>query len=410
MSVYTAGAVFICIAAMASYLNYRFLKLPATIGLMVISLSVSLLMILLHVVGLDVESYADSFLAGVNFSETLMQGMLSFLLFAGALKINLNDLEKQKFIITLLATAGVVVSTFVVGSAMWLVFTVLTIDLPYLYCLLFGALISPTDPVAVLALLKTANAPKSIATKIAGESLFNDGIGVVVFITLLSLAAGGGHETGFGEVVALLVREALGGALFGLTVGYVTYLLLKDVDDYIVEVLITLALVSGGYALAMALHLSGPIAIVVAGLLIGNHGRRFAMSEHTRHHLDTFWELIDEILNAVLFVWIGLEVLILAFTIDALVAGLIAIPVVLAARLLNVWAAVSSLKLLRDFSKNAVAILTWGGLRGGISIALALTVPVGSTRDVILSITYVVVVFSILVQGLTIEKLIRRSA
>ncbi|MCB2231529.1 sodium:proton antiporter [bacterium] len=410
MSVYTAGAVFICIAAMASYLNYRFLKLPATIGLMVISLSVSLVMILLHVVGVDVESYADSFLSGVNFSETLMQGMLSFLLFAGALKINVNDLEKEKFIITLLATAGVVVSTFVVGTAMWLVFKLLTVNLPYLYCLLFGALISPTDPVAVLALLKTANAPKSIATKIAGESLFNDGIGVVVFITLLSLAAGGGHETGFGEVATLLVREALGGALFGLAVGYVAYLLLKDVDDYIVEVLITLALVVGGYALAMALHLSGPIAIVVAGLLIGNHGRRFAMSEHTRHHLDTFWELIDEILNAVLFVWIGLEVLILAFTVDALIAGLIAIPVVLAARLLNVWAAVSSLKLLRDFSKNAIAILTWGGLRGGISIALALTIPVGQMRDVILSITYVVVVFSILVQGLTIEKLIRRSA
>lgn len=410
MSVYTAGAVFICIAAMASYLNYRFLKLPATIGLMVISLSVSLVMILLHVVGVDIESYADSFLSGVNFSETLMQGMLSFLLFAGALKINVNDLEKEKFIITLLATAGVVVSTFVVGTAMWLVFKLLTVNLPYLYCLLFGALISPTDPVAVLALLKTANAPKSIATKIAGESLFNDGIGVVVFITLLSLAAGGGHETGFGEVATLLVREALGGALFGLAVGYVAYLLLKDVDDYIVEVLITLALVVGGYALAMALHLSGPIAIVVAGLLIGNHGRRFAMSEHTRHHLDTFWELIDEILNAVLFVWIGLEVLILAFTVDALVAGLIAIPVVLAARLLNVWAAVSSLKLLRDFSKNAIAILTWGGLRGGISIALALTIPVGQMRDIILSITYVVVVFSILVQGLTIEKLIRRSA
>ncbi|MBD3404012.1 sodium:proton antiporter [candidate division GN15 bacterium] len=408
MSIFTAIAVFICIAALASYLNYRFLKLPATIGLMVISLSVSLLMILLHWVGVDIESYADEFLASVDFGEALMQGMLSFLLFAGALKINLNDLEQQKFIIGVLATAGVVVSTFVIGSIMFYALALVGLHLPYIYCLLFGALISPTDPVAVLALLKTANAPRSIATKIAGESLFNDGVGVVVFITLLGIAVGG-HSTGVDDVLLLLAQEALGGVVFGLAAGYIAYLLLKDVDDYIVEVLITLALVVGGYGLAMSLHLSGPIAIVVAGLLIGNHGRRLAMSEHTRHHLDTFWELIDEILNAVLFVWIGFEVLILAFTVNAFFAGLIAIPVVLGARLFNVWAAVKSLTFMRQFSNNAVAILTWGGLRGGISIALALSIPTGGERDVILSVTYVVVVFSILVQGLTIRKLIRRS-
>jgi CPA1 family monovalent cation:H+ antiporter len=296
-----------------------------------------------------------------------------------------------------------------VGTATYFVLGWLDFKIPYIYCLVFGALISPTDPVAVLAILKSAGASKSLSTKIAGESLFNDGVGVVVFMVLVGLAVGGG-DISFGNVALLFVEEAIGGVVFGLGLGYIGYLLLKDIDNYSVEVLITLAMVAGGYALAMAIHTSGPIAVVVAGLLIGNHGRRLAMSDTTRKHLDVFWELIDETLNAVLFVWIGLEILVLHFELSYLWAGLIAIPVALLSRFIAVKTAVSILKTRRSFSRNAEYILTWGGLRGGISIALALSLTAGPTRDLIVSMTYVIVIFSILVQGLSIRKLVQMSA
>ncbi len=333
--------------------------------------------------------------------------MLSFLLFAGALHINLNDLAERKWSIGSLASVGVLLSTFLVGSAAWWLLGALGIGMPYLYCLLFGALISPTDPIAVLGLLKTAGAPKSLETKIAGESLFNDGVGIVVFLALLEVASGH-HAVNAGEVTLLFVQEVVGGALFGLGLGYVAYRMLKSVDNYQVEVLITLALVFGGYALANSLHLSGPIAIVLAGLLIGNHGRAFGMSETTRHHLDVFWELIDEILNAVLFVLIGLEVMVLTFTRAHLVAGLLLIPIVLGARFVGVGIPITVLRLFRSFTPGAVRILTWGGLRGGISVALALSLPAGPERETILTVTYILVVFSIVVQGLTLQRLMRR--
>ncbi len=398
-------AIFISIAAVASYINYRYIKLPSSIGLMIVGLAMSLLLIGLSTLGIDIEGPTQEFLNKIDFGETLMKGMLSFLLFAGALKININDLAEQKFIIGILATAGVVTSAFIVGTVLYFLLPLFDLNISYIYCLIFGSLISPTDPVAVLGILKTVKVPKSLETKIAGESLFNDGIGVVVFIVLVGIAVGEGTAT-FGSIAGLFLIEAVGGVVFGLIIGYVTFRMLKNVDDHTVEILLTLALVSGGYALAIYLHTSGPIAIVVAGLLIGNYGRRLAMSEITRDHLDKFWELIDEILNAVLFVWIGLEILILTFDPNYLIIGLIAIPLTLLARLISVALAVNLLKFRRQFSDNAIKILTWGGIRGGICIALALSLPPSPARDLIVSITYVVVIFSILVQGLTIKKVI----
>jgi len=408
MSIFSIVAIFITLAALASFVNYKYIRLPSTIGLMIIGLGMSLLVLLIDALGVDLKTPASRFLGGINFSETLMQGMLSFLLFAGALKINLEDLAKQKWVVSALATGGVIISTFIIGSAMYYIFNMVGLSMSYLYCLIFGALISPTDPVAVLSVLKSVKAPKTLETKIAGESLFNDGVGVVVFIVLVSLAAGG-HDVTFGTVLLLFAEEALGGIIFGLVIGYIAYRLLKQVDDHSVEILLTLALVCGGYALATVVHTSGPIAIVVAGLLIGNYGRAFAMSDKTRDHLDKFWELVDEILNAVLFVWIGFEMLVLAFSLDYLIAGLLAIPVALLARLASVSLIVNIMKTRRQFSDRVITILTWGGLRGGISIALALSLGLGPQRDLIVSITYIIVIFSILVQGLTIKPVMQRG-
>jgi Na+:H+ antiporter len=370
---------------------------------MTIGLLMSLGVIGLQYLGVDSRAFAEGFLGKIDFGETLMKGMLSILLFAGALKININDLAQQKFVVATLATVGVILTTFLVGSILYMAFYFVNLSLPYIYCLVFGALIAPTDPVAVLSLLKTVKTSKSLETKIAGESLFNDGVGVVVFTVVAGLAVSSGSPS-MVHIVTLFFEEAVGGVVFGLALGLVGYFMLKDVDDHLVEILITLALVCGGYALAMKLHTSGPIAIVVTGLLIGNYGRRFAMSDNTRKHLDQFWELIDELLNTVLFLWIGLEILILSFSTQVFLIGLLAIPVTLGARLFSVWLVVNSLKFRRQFSDRVIRILTWGGLRGGISIALALSLPPSDARDIIVAITYVVVVFSILVQGLTIKK------
>ena len=406
MTVYQIIAVMLTMAALFSFLNYKTLKLPTTIGLMFFSLLMSLAIIGLHALGLDLESQADAILNSIDFNQTLMQGMLSFLLFAGALHVDLERLSNQKWVITSLATVGLLISTFLVGITSWLILGVLGFHIDLIWCLLFGSLISPTDPIAVLAILKTAGAPESLETKIAGESLFNDGVAVVVFIVLLSIAAGGGEAT-VAHIAALFVEEAVGGAVFGLAIGYLAFLMLRSVDNYTVEILITLALVTGGYAVAGAIHVSGPIAMVVCGLLIGNHGRALAMSDKTREHLDTFWELVDEILNAVLFVLIGFEVLVLSFSSDIIIAGVIMIFVILLARFISVGIPVTLLRASHQFTNGVISILTWGGLRGGISVALALSLPPGEARNIILPITYVVVVFSILVQGLTVGRLIK---
>ncbi len=409
MAIFDVTAVLVTIAAVFSFINYRFIKLPAAIGLMLIALLISLGLIGLAALGFPgLEQAVERLVLRIDFNETLMHGMLSFLLFAGALHVNINDLAKQKWVIATLATVGTVSSTFVVGLLFWILTSTLGMDIPLVYCLLFGALISPTDPIAVLGILKSAGAPKSLETKITGESLFNDGVGVVVFIVVLKLATGGGELSG-SEIALLFVEEALGGVVFGLILGGLAYWMLIRVDNYSVEVLITLALVMGGYSLALAIHTSGPIAMVVAGLLIGNHGRRLAMSERTREHLDTFWELVDEILNTVLFVLIGFEVLILAFSVKTAIAAALTIPMVLFARFICVGTPIRLMRLRREFTPGVIKILTWGGLRGGISVALALSIPPGPERDVILPVTYSVVVFSILVQGLTIGGVIRKS-
>ncbi len=407
MSLVETITVLVCLAALFSYVNERFLKLPATIGLMALGLSFSLVMVALGTIGIPVHRQAVAFMQRIDFNETLMHGLLSFLLFAGALHFNVRNLFGQKWFIGTLASVGVALSTCLVGVLTYYAFGLIDVEIPFLYCLLFGALISPTDPIAVLGILKKAGAPKSLETKIVGESLFNDGVGVVVFLVLLGVATRG--MTDPADVGLLFLEEVGGGALLGAALGFLTATMMRTIDDYRVEILLTLALVMGGYALADALHMSGPIAVVVAGLVIGSHARHSAMSETTRQYLDTFWELVDELLNAVLFVLIGLEILALTFEGRYLAAGLIGIPIVLAARFISVAVPLHLFRLWRTFSPYAAIILTWGGLRGGISVAMALSLPPGQVRDAIVGATYVIVVFSILVQGLTIERLIRAT-
>lgn len=408
MHFFEIAALLMVLTALFSYINYRFLHMPTTIGVMFIALLLSMGVVILGGLGVDIgQGQIARIMESIDFNQTLLHGMLSFLLFAGAMHIKLDDLTSQKWVIIILATVGVVASTFIVGGLTWYVLTFLEIPASFIYCLLFGALISPTDPVAVIGILKTAGVPKSLETTIAGESLFNDGIGVVVFMIILELATGGGEVT-FGRVGLLFVEEAIGGVVFGLALGWIAYKMLKRVNNYQVEVIITLALVMGGYALADRIHTSGPIAIVVAGLLIGNHGRAFAMSDITRDRLDDFWELVDEILNTLLFMLIGLEVLIMPFTRSLLFAGLLAIFITLFARWASVGGAVFIMRIFRSFSSGAIRILTWGGLRGGISVALALSIPIVPERATIITITYIVVVFSIVVQGMTLGKLVDR--
>jgi len=408
MDILNTIAILLTLSAVFSYLNYRFIKLPTAIGIMLISLVLSLLLIISGKLGFfDVSHQASTLIASIDFHETLIDGMLSFLLFAGALHINLNELSKQKWVILILATVGVVSSTFMIGGVSWIILNALELNISFIYCLLFGALISPTDPIAVIGILKTVGVPKSLEIKISGESLFNDGVAVVVFLVLLGIATGQG-EASVSSISLLFIQEAIGGAVYGLIIGGLCFYMLRSVNNYQVEILLTLALVMGGYALASAIHVSGPIAMVVAGLLIGNHGRVLAMSDSTREHLDSFWELIDEILNAVLFLLIGLEVLILVYHIEYFLAALAIIPVVLLSRFISVGVPIQVMKKVREFSPGVVRLMTWGGLRGGISVALALSLPRGMEREVILAVTYAMVIFSILVQGLTLGSLAKQ--
>lgn len=411
MSFLTITSILITVSALFAYANYRTFKLPNTIGIMVISLLFSLALVLLGNFGYsEGERIASDIIAQIEFDNTLLNGMLGFLLFAGAMHINLDRLLERKWTIGLLASAGVITSMFLVAGGAYYIFQLFGFYVPFIYCLLFGSLISPTDPIAVMGILKTAGASKSLEIKIAGESLFNDGVAIVVFLAIFGMAVNG-EAFDAQHIGILFVQEAFGGALFGFACGWVVLKMLKRVDNYQVEILLTLALVSGGATAAAGLHLSAPIAVVVAGLMIGNRGRRDAMSNKTVQHLDTFWELIDEILNAVLFLIIGLEVMVLSLDLQTWVAGLVMAIMVLCARLISVGIPVNVLrKLNREFHPHAVKILTWGGLRGGISVALALSIPASPERDLIVAVTYVIVVLSILVQGLTIGKLVKATA
>jgi CPA1 family monovalent cation:H+ antiporter len=411
MTLLSITSILITVSALFAYVNYRTLKLPTTIGIMVCSLVFSLVLVILGNLGYgDGERIASEIIGQIEFDTTLLNGMLGFLLFAGAMHIDLDHLLERKWTIGLLASFGVITSMFLVAGASYYLFQLFGFEVPFIFCLLFGSLISPTDPIAVMGILKTAGASKSLEIKIAGESLFNDGVAIVVFLAIFGMAVNG-EAFDAQHIAVLFVQEAFGGALFGFACGWVVLQMLKRVDNYQVEILLTLALVSGGATAAAGLHLSAPIAVVVAGLMIGNHGRRDAMSNTTVQHLDTFWELIDEILNAILFLIIGLEVMVLSLDLQMWLAGLAMAVMVLCCRLISVGIPVNILrKMNREFHPHAVKILTWGGLRGGISVALALSIPASPERDLIVAVTYVIVVLSILVQGLTIGKLVKATA
>ncbi len=408
MQILDVIAILITLASLFAYINHRWIKLPITIGIMLISLILSLLLIGVGQFFPSIASEAENFVAGIDFNKALMNFMLSYLLFAGALHVNLNDLKKEWRIVTIMATLGVIVTTFAIGTISFFLFGLLGVEIPYTWCLVFGALIAPTDPVAVLGILKTAGAPKSLETKITGESLFNDGVGVVVYLVLVGIATTGIGNITVGSVVHEFLVEVGGGIVLGLVLGYICYKLLESIDNYHVEILLTLALVTGGYSLAMSQHFSGPLAMVVAGLMIGNHARENAMSARSRTQIDTFWELIDEILNALLFLLIGLEIFILDFSVPVLIAGLILIPISILVRFLSTALPVTILRKYRTFTPGVIKILTWGGIRGGISVALALAIPksAGEAREYILLATYIIVIFSISVQGLTLKTLI----
>lgn len=399
-------AILLVISAVFAYVNHRVLKLPTTIGLMTISLIFSLLLIATHSLGLPFEQQVERLLTELDFEEALMNGMLAFLLFAGAQHVRLSELKENWKSVGLLATFGVVLSTFLVATASFYLLHALGVEIGFIYCLLFGALISPTDPIAVLSLLKYSNAPRKLHITIAGESLFNDGVGVVVFVVILGVLVSG-QPPAVSSIATIFGLEALGGIILGLVLGLVAFYMLKSIDNYLTEVLITLALVTGGYSLAIHLHTSGPIAMVVAGIIIGNQGRAFAMSDKTREHIDMFWLLTDEILNAVLFVIIGLEVLLISFSMSLLFAGAICALIILVARFISVSIPLWGIHRTDTFPKNTAAVLTWGGLRGGISVALALSIPAGPERVTILVLTYVVVVISVLGQGLTFNRFLK---
>jgi Na+:H+ antiporter len=400
-------AILLTLTAAFSYLNHRYLKWPMTIGVMTIALGVSLAVIGLDRLGFTTPHGQErALVTSIDFTEVLMQGMLSFLLFAGALHVDLNQLRRVAWQVGALALVGTALSTLIIGFGSWQLLSLLGIAIPLSYCLLFGALISPTDPIAVLGLLKSANVPQNVEATIAGESLFNDGVGVVLFTLLLEMLQTGAAPT-LGEGLALFAREALGGVIFGLVVGYLVYRVLRTIDAPQVEILITIATVVGGYALAHAIHVSGPLAMVAIGLLIGNEGRAFAMSAQTRDRLDMFWQLLDEILNGVLFVLIGLEFTVVVFPRGSIIAAALVVALCLLARYLVVGLPVSAGRRWFHLPERSGLLLTWSGVRGGISVALALSLPPVPERNLILMLTYSVVVFSILVQGLTVGRLAR---
>ena len=416
-------AILLILATIFGAINYKFVKLPHTIGLMIVALVASLSLIALDLTfpSLGMSILVNEFLGNIDFNVTLMQGMLSFLLFAGALHVDLDQLLENKWTILAFASIGVLVSSFVIGGGFWLISGAVGLSLPFLVCLLLGVMVSPTDPVAVLGVLKTLQVPSPLKAKIAGESLFNDGVAVVLFSVLVSLVFGNGGEqsleTSFQltSVIWLLTKEALGGLLLGLISGFIAFWLLRQIDDYVLEVLITLALVTGAYSIALHLHLSGPIAMVIAGLLIGNQGTSLAMSETTRMHVETFWELVDEILNSVLFLLIGLKIVFLLqhssyeIAYPLLIGLFIAITLLsLFARFLAIALPVQIKSLNSEVNPGTVPILTWAGIRGGVSVALALSLPSSSESELLLFVTYLVVLFSVAIQGLTIENVIKR--
>ncbi len=398
----------IVLASVFAYVNHRWIKWPPTIGVMVLALLSSIVVIVLgEFIPVFLEK-AVVLVAKLDFQKVLFNFMLSFLLFAGAVQVNARKLKKERLSVLVLSTVGIVISTFLIGGLSWYLFQLFQIQVAFVYCMLFGALISPTDPIAVLAILKEAKIPSSLEVKISGESLFNDGVAVVLFISIAEIATNGIQHFDAFEVIKLFVREAVGGLVFGVILGYTGFLALRPIDNYKVEVLITLAIVMGGYAIAGHLHISGPLAMVVAGIITGNKVKDEVMSDVTQDYLIKFWELIDEILNAILFLLIGMEMLIIKINFTVFIIGIIIVLIVLLTRWISVWIPIYFLQYWIKFEKNAVLILTWGGLRGGLSVALALSLTPAMHKNEFVLITYIVVVFSIIVQGLTIGPLAKK--
>ncbi|MGU9940171.1 cation:proton antiporter [Empedobacter brevis] len=409
MELYYSFSVLIVLAALFSYANLRFLKLPGTIGIMIIAMLVSVAIRLLG------DSYfpdatKDFFqlFNSLDFNEILMGAMLNFLLFAGAMHVNILDLKNLRWTIATYATISVVLSAFIVSGILYYIAPYFGIQIPYIYCLLFGTLISPTDPIVVLGILKQAKVPKVIETKITGESLFNDGVAVVMFAVVLQIATNPNFDADFASVSKLFLMEAGGGVLLGLLLGFTASNSMKKIDDYKVSALITLSIVMGGFLIAKELHISSPLAMVIAGLIIGNYGKKVAMSSTTRDYLAKFWELIDEIMNAILFLFIGFELLLIEDLMDQILLGIATIFIVLLSRTLSIMIPARTILRKNTFSKGSLIVLVWGGIRGGVSIALVLSMPNSEWKDLLLEITYIVVLFSIVIQGLTVGKVARR--
>lgn len=408
MGLFAVASTLIVISALFGYINVRFLKLPNSIGLMVITIVFTLLILVTSLFNDTLLEQERLLISQIDFKTVLLDVMLSFLLFAGALHTNFQQLKVQRKPILTFATFSTLTSTFLMGIFSYSLLKLVGLEIDFIYCLLFGALISPTDPIAVLGILKQVGAPKKLETKIVGESLFNDGVGVVVFLTIYQIAKGGNSVT-FGHVAEMFLVEVLGGIALGLLLGWITYRLLKSIDDYDVEVIITIAAVMGGTVLAQYLHLSAPLAMVTTGLIVGHDTvRETSMSEVTEQYVDKFWELVDILLNTILFVMIGMEILVLTYNNQFILAGLLCIPTLLLARYLSLMLPIKIFAKKLNFVPNTNLIMTWGGLRGGISIALALSLTQEMHRDLFLVITYLIVVFSIIGQGLTVGKLIKK--
>lgn len=408
MELYYSFSVLIVLASFFSYLNLRYLKLPSTIGIMIIAMLSSIVLVFTGSLFPKTFDHFSTLLQDVDFTEVLMGAMLNFLLFAGAIHINLVDLREQRAPVIIFSTVSVVISAFAVGALLFYVTPLFGFQIPFIYALLFGALISPTDPIAVMGVLKDANVKKSLETKVAGESLFNDGVAVVIFAVILQLAQGSDIDLSFTNISWLLIKEALGGFLLGTLLGIGASNAMRKIDDYKVSVLITLSVVMGGYLIAHSIHISGPLTMVAAGIVIGNYGKRTAMSAVTKDYLNKFWELIDEILNAILFLFIGFELLIIHNITDYWLIGICCILIVLFSRFLSIYIPVRLIPFKNKFSSGTIKVLVWGGLRGGVSIALVLSMDEGPYKPLLVGITYFVVVFSIIVQGLTVGKLAKR--
>jgi CPA1 family monovalent cation:H+ antiporter len=408
MQVYNLITVIIVFTAVFGYINFRYIKLPGTIGIMLISLLASLLIIAAGLLFPGFFNDTKELIRTIDFHTVLMKVMLSFLLFAGAIHIDLNMLKKESIAIFTFSTIGVLISTFIVGGLFFGLTKLFGLDIDFIFCLLFGALISPTDPIAVLGILKKAKIPPTLEMKISGESLFNDGVAVVVFVTIYEVITAGTQNISAMQVAWLFIKEAGGGVVFGVLLGYVGFWTLRSIDNYIVEVLITIAIVMGGYLLADQLHISGPLAMVIAGIITGNKSMEEGMSDVSRDYLGKFWQMMDEVLNAILFLLVGFEMLILPFSENILWLGCLSIFIVLLARYISLILPVMFLRYRKTFEKNAVLILTWGGLRGGLSVAMALSIPKQMHGETLVSVTYIIVLFSIIVQGLTIGRLSKK--